>query len=264
MKKLISSICIALILTFGSIAAAWEIPTLSFDTDKSLSAFYKIDSSVDLKMEIDSEKSYTGKCVKITANTGDSTDEWMGYELDASYFHLASFAGCKIEVQVYFPSGTNSKMSYFQLFATDPSYIYDTADTTITGSWQTLSISVPSDSHNKSLGFKTPVNPNVSDVVCYIDDMRITNKEGTLVASVDFDQAWKDDGTYSGTNTTIAQKDSEDEENVSDINSGSSIIVEEENGVPVTLIIILVSLVVVVITALIIWIVVSKSKNKYY
>lgn len=275
MKRIISSIMAALItascfcgsmLSANATSEAEEnaAATLSFETDASFSEFIELSADKYLSYEITDEKSYTAKGLKVIAKTGDAqpNDDYVGFQLSASYFYLPSFAGCKIEAQAYFPAGVNQYLPFFQIFSSDPSYVKGTADTLVSGKWQTVSIEIPSNTQNKFFGVRIPITSDIPDgtVVCYIDDIKIYDESGKMIASKDMDSSI----TSEQRAVTTLKEDPENEDPSVTDTEGTKPVVEETSSEFSLVLIVVISLFVIAIVAVIILILVSKNKNKYY
>lgn len=252
-------------------AVTSDIATLTFDTESAIPFFYD-EGDLNVTLSITEEYAYTGRSLKVTLGVPDARVHEARLLMDAGKLRLPNFNNCTIEAHVFFPVPSDKiwgpSTQSVTIIATDPSWREEKSDSSIFGTWQTITLENGANDNNKSFGFFLPIaSGNAGEVVCYIDDIRII-KDGAVLESVDYDAnlvyPLPTDTATNGT-TQLVTEPSDSDDTTEEVTTTTPVPDPDEQPRSSPLVIVLiVSLLIVAAIAGIIYFFVWKSKNKYY
>lgn len=222
MKKLLSLLAAALIGTaaFCTPVYAEEDPaetesesytvnksTICFDNDGTFDKITLFGSyeATGLSYKISPEKARNNNSLEVTQSfTGSlsSGSEMSGFYYSADAFGLESFSGTTISLYAYVPKSGADQV----LFYTDGDiYMTAEAEQSDVPYWKEYTLSVPENVNNTMFGVLINASEGYDSVVCYIDDVNITDENGIKIDNIgDYRQySAKSSGGASSVITTI-------------------------------------------------------------
>lgn len=260
LRFLVLAIFVSMLVTITATAA--EPATITFDTDKLLDSLV-LEGSVekgDFTFEITDEKYYIGKSLKITANLDDAPgSENVGFTFDTNVIGIENLAGYTVEASALFPTELKSNLAFAQMYVHGSVWLDATYEPSRKNEWQTIKIKVRDDVENNIIGFKLPFQKAYKGTVCYIDQMMIYDPDGKIVASYDASDSIDYSAQTPNTTTVLTEADTQ---NVGEKQNSSP-----DDSLPITSrkpFLIAVAGGILLVIAIIIAVVVSKSKRKYY
>ncbi len=222
MKKLLSLLAAALVSTAAICTPVYaeedpaETESESYTVDKSTICFDN-DGTFDkitlfgsyeatgLSYKITSEKVRNNSSLEVSQNFSGSLpsgSEVSGFYYNADAFGLESFSGTTISLYAYVPNSGADQV----LFYTDGD-IYMTAEAEQSDApyWKEYTLSVPDNINNTMFGVLIKASEGNDSVVCYIDDVNITDENGVKIDNIgDFrEYSAKKTGGASSVITTI-------------------------------------------------------------
>jgi hypothetical protein len=205
-KRIISAlllpvICLAL-LSFG--VAADGDSTFAFDTNAGLSRWRTENDALvketGFKTAVRGTKPQdgAGSLAVSESLTKNISREEMGngtYFLAAGDMGLESFAGCSISFSVYPVKEAMTAGAALTFFTDGMLYLPTEKTDWNAGSWNTLTMSVPSNCDNTRFGFLIPLYSTYNGDVFYMDNLVITGPDGYAKSNIgDFESAADEDG----------------------------------------------------------------------
>ncbi len=194
MALILSSVIAVACFCFTSNAnASAQGATISFESDKDVGLFSLIDSKDMAKMTFkqSDDQSVTGSSLSVMCDLTESIVDGSDYEgvcFKAEGLGIADFSGCKVTASIYFPEEAADAMTYAQIFCTGTDGSWEQASISIpsaTGKWGIAELECPSDAKPTTIGFKLPVVEPYSGVLCYIDNVSVTDASGNQIAVSD-------------------------------------------------------------------------------
>jgi hypothetical protein len=191
-KKLISGIT-ALILSASVITApvfAASEAVFSFDNDSSLSYWStegdEAVKATGFKLSIDNNIAYEG--AGSLAISEDMTKEAASIGGDAfvnaSSLGLTTLSGCTITAMVYPVKDAVDFGAQITMFSDGEVYIPVSPQELKANTWTEIQMKVPDNCNNTKIGFAIPLNRIYNGVVFYVDDLKITNSDGSYVTNI--------------------------------------------------------------------------------
>lgn len=264
MKRILRFIVVAvlasMLVTVGVSSA--EPATITFDTDKLLEHLV-LEGSIekgDLTFEITDEKYYIGKSLKVTANLKEAPgSENIGFTIDTNIIGIENLAGYTVEASALFPSELKSNLAFAQMYVHGNVWLDATYEPSKKNEWQTVKIKVRDDVENNIIGFKLPFQKEYSGTVCYIDQIMIYDPDGKIYASFDA----SDDINYAAetANTTTVLTEAQTQDLVRKTTKSPDDILPLTSQKPF---LIAIAGGILIVIGIIVAVVVSKSKRKYY
>lgn len=172
-----------------SVFAADEA-TFSFDTDSSLSMLQSYGSTTEtgFSASIDEQTKVSGNgSLKLSENVTESIaddDRFGGLYFESSSLGLDSFAGCTVSMKVYFDENAAKLAPSFSVFSDGIVWMSYDLGNDQAGKWTDVALTVPENADNTRIGFAIPIFEGYNGAVAYIDDLTITNSDGTTVANI--------------------------------------------------------------------------------
>ena len=162
--------------------------TYCFDTDTNITDWLSYGSVEQTGTSLSHTKfeSKNGEgCIVVSENiTGEISDQYGGYYINAEALGLEDFRGCTVEMSVKLCEGAEEYYDNFGLYSDGLIWISETASNLSEDEWTTVSMVVPSGAENAQLGFTIPTFKAYSGDVLYIDDFTVTNSDGVVIANV--------------------------------------------------------------------------------
>lgn len=190
MKKKIISALIAAAAAFTlsiSVFAADSNPTFCFDTEEGLSYVKTFGNTAEtgLTYAISEDEAYSGNSLAISESfSSESSNTNCGIYFDAADFGLDNFSNYNITMKVYCTSASAKSTSLLELFTDGDVYDSVNISTSNSGSWQEYTISVPTTSKNNKFGINVPITDSFDGIVCYVDDITISNIYNATIENV--------------------------------------------------------------------------------
>lgn len=171
-------------------AFADDSATMSFDTDSSLSMLQSYGSTTEtgFTASIDEQTKVSGNgSLKLSENVTESIADdsrFGGLYFDSSSFGLDSFAGCTISMKVLFDEDAAKLAENFSVFTDGIVWMTYDLGGDQAGKWTDVALTIPGNADNTRIGFAIPVFEGYNGTVAYIDDLTITNEDGTTIANI--------------------------------------------------------------------------------
>lgn len=259
-RFLFLTVLISMLVTMGASAA--EPATITFDTDKLLDSLV-LEGSIgkdDITFEITDEKYYIGNSLKVTANLTEAPgSENVGFTFDTNVLGIENLAGYTVEASALFPTELKSNLSFAQMYVHGSVWLDATYEPSKKNEWQTIKIKVRDDVENNIIGFKLPFQDAYSGTVCYIDQIMIYDPDGKIHASYDASDSIDYSEQTPNTTTVLTEADGQD--------LAKKTTKSPDDALPITSrkpFLIAVAGGILLVIAIIVAVVVSKSKRKYY
>ncbi len=166
--------------------AAYNKATFCFDNENSMSMWetYGSVEQTGLKLSIDTIEREEGNAAlavyeNVTAEIAPA-DRHGGVFVSADKLGLANFGGCTIQASVYFEPGAANTFSLYS-----DGVLWITSDLSAeSGVWNKVSLTIPGNVANTSIGFVIPNYNEYTGNVCYVDNITIFDANGTAIANV--------------------------------------------------------------------------------
>lgn len=171
-------------------AFAADEATFCFDNDTSLSMLQSYGSTTEtgFTASIDEQTKASGNgSLKLSENVSESIaddNRFGGLYFEASSVGLDSFAGCTVSMKVLFDKDAAKLAQSFSIFSDGIVWMTNELSNEQAGKWTDVAITVPGNADNTRIGFAIPIFEGYSGAVAYIDDLTITNADGTVVANI--------------------------------------------------------------------------------
>lgn len=177
--------------------------TITFDTDAALEYVHTFGnaSETGLSYELTDNNAYEGKALKISESFTDSiSTRYGGIYFDAADFGLESFAGYTMTVNVKVSKAASKAVSTLDAFSDGDEWVSRIIDATAPDAWNTVSVSVPSETYNDKLGISIPITEAFDGEVVMIDEIVIKDNYGKTIKNIgDIDNS-----VYEGPNTVLS------------------------------------------------------------
>jgi hypothetical protein len=191
-KKLISGIA-ALTLAATVICApvfAADDAAFSFDNENSL-GYWSTEGdeavkATGFKLSINNEIAYTGAGSLAISEDMTKEAENIGGDayVDSSSLGLSTLSGCTITAMVYPVSDALDFGAQITMFSDGEVSIPVSPQNLKPDTWTEIQMKIPENCNNTKFGFAIPLNRIYNGVVFYVDDIRITNSDGSYVTNV--------------------------------------------------------------------------------
>lgn len=192
-KKIISAIIASAVVAVVPVAAFAESDyanaTFCFDNESGISMWetYGSVAETGLELKIDTAVRETGNaalCIYEDVKADIATEnQHGGVFISADKLGLEDFSGCTIQASVYFEPDAVGKTNAFSLYS--DGIIWLTSELSAENSgWNKVSLTVPGNSTNTTVGFTIPNYSVYTGNVCYIDNVIIYDATGTAIANI--------------------------------------------------------------------------------
>ena len=187
-KKILSAVMAAVVKSAVPLCvnAAEGDAAFCFDNDSAVSMWqtYGAVEETGFKYEIASDIKESGNgSLKLSQKiTGEIPAELQsgGLFVSADALGLDSFAGCTMQASVYFDPNAAEVTDKLTMYSDGIIWITSEVSDENTG-WTTISLTIPENAANISMGFTLPTYKEYDGTVCYIDNVNIYKADGTVV-----------------------------------------------------------------------------------
>ena len=191
LKRIVSAL-LASVVTAASAVTVSAVSdgeaTYCFDTDEHVSDWLSYGSVEQTGTKIKHTKleSQNGEgCIVVSENiTGEISDQYGGYYVEAESLGLKNFSSCTVEMSVKLCEGAEEYCNNLALYSDGLIWISQSAENLSADGWTTVSMSIPSGAENGKVGFTIPTFNEYSGDIVYIDDFTITDSDGKIIANV--------------------------------------------------------------------------------
>lgn len=191
MKKILSAIAAAVAALTMSITAfaadTIDKPTMVFDDPVALDYVHTFGnvSETNLKYELSDDGAISGRCLVISENiAADINSRDGGIYFDAADFGLDSFSGYTMTLNMKFSKDTTKAVPSITFYSDGDLYVEELVSTAANNKWVTATVYVPAGKLNSHIGISFPIISKFSGEVVRIDNMKLTDNYGTLLANV--------------------------------------------------------------------------------
>ena len=160
--------------------------TFCFDTDASLSDWsnYTGNTDAQISMSISDKIGETGYSLALNSvRKTDAADVFSGTCFTSSSVGLESFDSCKITYSYYIPKEFAEYSDNLSFFTDGIVWTQNDVPTEKCEQWLTYTVTVPENAKNTKAGIYIPVTGKYSGPVAYIDNIKVYNADGKLVAN---------------------------------------------------------------------------------
>ncbi len=161
--------------------------TYCFDTDACIESFLPYGSVTEtntkLKNTVLESKNGNG-CLVVSVDINETvSEEYGGFYIEASTLGLDSFKNCVVEMSVMACEGAETYSDNLALYSDGLIYLSSAADAISSKEWTTITLAIPDGADNNKVGFTIPTFKLRSGDMVYIDDLTITQADGTIIAN---------------------------------------------------------------------------------
>jgi hypothetical protein len=191
-KKIISGLT-ALIVSatvFSANVFAADVSVFSFDNDNSLS-FWSTEGDAAIKdtgfkLSISNSEAYEGAGSLAVSEdmTKEAENIGGGAYFTASSIEQTTFAGSTITAMVYPVKDAFEFGAQITLYSDGEVYIPVSPQDLKANTWNEIQLKIPDNCNNTKIGFNIPLNRIYNGVVFYVDDIRITNSDGSYITNI--------------------------------------------------------------------------------
>ncbi len=190
LKKFLSAVLASAVITAGaaSVSAAEDgQATYCFDSDSSLSEWQTYGSTAETGFTITQttavSKNGNGSIIISEKVEEDIANQYGGAYIEASSLGLDSFQGCTIEMSVRLCEGAEGFYDSFSLYSDGMIWLTSPVENLSTETWTTVSLTIPENATNSSVGFTIPTYLLHKGDLVYIDNFTVTKADGTVIGN---------------------------------------------------------------------------------
>ena len=184
------------------IAAAASISTLAltsfavgdgeaaycFDNTNRLTDWQTYGSAADVGLALTQKAgvSLNGDgCLMVSeSSTGEVTNGFGGAYISSDTFSMENFGGCTFTMNVMLCEGMEGFVDNFSLYSDGMIWLQSVPASLNSQTWTEISLTLPEDAANTTVGFTIPTFQPCTGDILYIDDFTITLPDGTAVENL--------------------------------------------------------------------------------
>jgi hypothetical protein len=200
-KKLISGISAVILAASLLTSSVFASPddVFCFDNENSLTYWTteggEAITQTGFKLAINEDVAYEGAGALAVSESMSTEAENIG---GGAYFTSASvgldtLSGCTVTAMIYPTRDAVDFGAVITLYSDGEVYIPMTMNNLKANTWQEVKLTVPSNCNNTKIGFNIPLNRIYNGVVFYVDDLKITQQNGSVVPNIGDSQEAEDE-----------------------------------------------------------------------
>ena len=124
-------------------------------------------------------------CLVVSENSsGDVENGFGGAYISSDTFSLENFGGCTFTMNVMLCEGMETFTDNFSLYSDGMIWLQSIPQNLSSSTWTEVSLTLPEDAANTTVGFTIPTFQICTGDILYIDDFTITLPDGTSVENL--------------------------------------------------------------------------------
>ena len=164
-----------------------DAATFAFDTKTSLNYIHSFGNAADtnLKLDISDTGALAGRCLTMKESFSQNvSNQYGGFYIDAKDFGMETFGGCTITVAVKVNKKVQKSAPNLVLFSDGEQWVTSQISVDNPDNYLKCTLTVPVGVRNPKVGISIPITTPYDDIVCWVDDLTITDNYGKKMENI--------------------------------------------------------------------------------